>query len=85
MMSIYESHKMVYSRKPSSCRNYPTFLGKRWNLKVYIRINQDFEIIYTSVLILDLIFEWRKEGNLMDDLVLPWKKFKYDFFAFHFP
>lgn len=57
MMSIYESHKWFIQESPHPPGIILHFLGKRWNLKVYIRINQDFEIIYTSVLILDLTFE----------------------------
>lgn len=53
---------------------------------IYMRIDQDFEITYTSTLILDLSFEWMNEWNSTDDLILSLKNVKYDFVAFfHFP
>ena len=40
---------------------------------IYMRIDQDFEITYTSTLILDLSFEWMNEWNSTDDLILSLK------------
>lgn len=37
------------------------FLDKRWNVIIYISIDQNFGITYTSTFILDLIFEWMNE------------------------